>query len=270
MSTVWAICGAGRGVGKTTLAMKLCALLPGSCYAKFGHGHVQAGKPEHYFTDEAALEEFILDARASYAHIVVESNSWALSGAGDLTIYIDGVPGSTDFRPDAAALRAQADLHIAAGVPVAAWREYLHRTLDSPALCKDVCALLREQQQFLFGGSLCVRTKIWFEVADAHVFGPGLARLLEQIARCGSLQSAVTVEGMSYRYAWKLIRLAEEHLGKKLLHRQVGGVHGGKSVLSDEGTFLLQLFRQLEHEVASYARERFEILTSEELQHVRQ
>ena len=270
MSTVWIICGAGRGVGKTTLATKLCALLPSSCYAKYGHSDVQDAKPEHYFTDEAALKLFVDEARTRYEHIIVESNAWARAGCGDVTIYIDGICGCTNIRPDADALRARSDIHVAAGVSLAAWRALLQRVLTVPATCDAVAALLHEQQQYLFNGGLYARTKIWFEVADAHVFGPGLARLLEQIDRCGSLQSAVATEEMSYRYAWKLIRLAEKHFGKPLLHRQAGGAHGGQSVLTKEGVYLLKLFRQLEGEVAAYARERFRILASEENCHVQQ
>ena len=47
MSLVWVICGAGGGVGKTTLAQKLCKILPGSVYAKCGHSPAKSGKPEN-------------------------------------------------------------------------------------------------------------------------------------------------------------------------------------------------------------------------------
>ena len=49
MGMLWVICGAGRGVGKTTLALKLCEILPDSRYAKCGHGAKQSQKPDPFF-----------------------------------------------------------------------------------------------------------------------------------------------------------------------------------------------------------------------------
>ena len=51
MSLVWAICGAGRGVGKTTVALELCKLLPDSVYVKCGHSSAKPDKPGKYFSN---------------------------------------------------------------------------------------------------------------------------------------------------------------------------------------------------------------------------
>ena len=69
------ICGAGRGVGKTTLAMKLCGVLPNCTYAKQGHGVRKAHKPEFFFETDSDLEAFIKDNQDSTEHMVVESNA---------------------------------------------------------------------------------------------------------------------------------------------------------------------------------------------------
>ena len=46
MSVVWVICGAGRHVGKTRVATRLCGELPNSVYAKQGHGRAKSGKSQ--------------------------------------------------------------------------------------------------------------------------------------------------------------------------------------------------------------------------------
>ena len=46
---MWIICGAGRRVGKTHLARRLCRVLPRSVYAKPGHGPAGAAKSRNYF-----------------------------------------------------------------------------------------------------------------------------------------------------------------------------------------------------------------------------
>ena len=37
VTTVWVICGAERGVGKTHLGSRLCEVLPEAVYVKRGH-----------------------------------------------------------------------------------------------------------------------------------------------------------------------------------------------------------------------------------------
>ena len=74
MSCVWVISGAGSGVGKTTVALKLRDALPKSVYAKLGHKERATGKPENYFRDLRELDSFVREARKKYRHIVVESN----------------------------------------------------------------------------------------------------------------------------------------------------------------------------------------------------
>ena len=111
---------------------------------------------------------------------------------------------------------------------------------------------------------LGVRSKIWFVRGNDHVFGYGLACLLKQVERVGSLRQAAELEGMSYRYAWGEIRAAEKHLGMRLLVRSKGGRGGGGSSLSPEGMKLLRIFSEEEERVRTYADEQFEELLMEE------
>jgi molybdate transport repressor ModE-like protein len=69
--------------------------------------------------------------------------------------------------------------------------------------------------------------KFWLETEDGYVFGPGVYSLLGKIEERGSLKEAAEVLGMSYRFAWGLIRKAEERLGEPLIKAHKGGKDGG-------------------------------------------
>ena len=96
MSMLWIICGAGRGVGKTTLALNLCQVLPDSHYAKCGHGTRKNHKPKTFFDNLSELEEFIKDNQNSHEHLVVESNAMARMGRGNVSR--NCAPGASHFR----------------------------------------------------------------------------------------------------------------------------------------------------------------------------
>lgn len=83
--------------------------------------------------------------------------------------------------------------------------------------------------------------KIWLE-ENGRVFGDGLAALLENIERLGSIYQAARHLEMSYRYAWGTIRKAEERLGYKLLAKHVGGEAGGGAELTPAGKELLEKY----------------------------
>jgi molybdate transport system regulatory protein len=71
--------------------------------------------------------------------------------------------------------------------------------------------------------------KLWLETDEGHVFGPGVYSLLRKIQEKGTLKEAAASLGMSYRYAWGLIKKAEETLGEPLISATKGGRHGGGS-----------------------------------------
>ena len=258
MSMLWVICGAGRGVGKTTLALKLSQILPDSRYAKCGHGTKKASKPDPFFEGLSELEVFIKNSQDSCKHLIIESNALARMGRGDVIIFIDGVEGKTDFRKDAQLLREKAHVCLCHDSKRADWKKQLSGDISSKSLLKKICDVLVSQKQHLFGSAPMVRSKIWFESAGERIFGMGLARLLEKVDRLGTLQAAAKDSNMSYRYAWDLIRAAEKHLGQSLIQRHAGGADGGGSVLSNHGRQMLKAFKQINDDVSAYADTRFE------------
>lgn len=257
MSLVWVICGAGRGVGKTTLALKLCDVLPDSVYAKCGRSSRKAGKPGRFFRKAEDLQLFAEKSRNSCKHVIVESNTLAAQGYGDIRLFIDGVVGKTDFRSDIKQLRQACDLEVCSDSALTDWKKTLAVKIDSKQLRNAVRDCLAAQQRYLWGSGPKIKSKVWFESSGEHVFGNGLARLLENVQRTGTLQQASKAADMSYRYAWNLIRMAEDHFGRTLITRRAGGQGGGGSALSDEGQRMLHLFQKLDKEVAVFSDRRF-------------
>lgn len=69
--------------------------------------------------------------------------------------------------------------------------------------------------------------------------------LLNSIRKRGSLSSAASEMGMSYRKAWGLIKEVEENLGFSLVLKHRGGAEGGYTELSKEGNELMDAYNEL-------------------------
>jgi len=255
---VWVISGAGRGVGKTTLAERLGELLPRSVYAKYGHGRPRADKTPNYFRKLDDLERFVSGVRRNASHVVVECNAWARDGKGDLTIFVDASPGRPSTRSDVAALRSAADICVGDTAEPKRWRKVLAGVGIGSALQGKIAGALQAHQRFTAGGGVAVRTKVWFEAGGKHILGAGIADLLQRVDQLGTLTAAAKDVRMSYRYAWQLLRTAEAHLGRKLVARRVGGASGGGTALTAEGRHAMEVFLALNREVADLADKRFD------------
>ena len=73
---------------------------------------------------------------------------------------------------------------------------------------------------------LTVKIKFWLEIEHHYVFGEGLFKLLSKIDELGTLRGATKELGMSYRYAWGIIKKSEQRIGKPLLKTHKGWTHG--------------------------------------------
>lgn len=91
--------------------------------------------------------------------------------------------------------------------------------------------------------------KLWLETEDGYVFGPGVYNLLTAIDRTGTLKEASQQLGMSYRYAWGLIKKAEEKLGEPLIDASKGGrLGGGSSTITETGARYIKDFERIQEQ----------------------
>ena len=90
-------------------------------------------------------------------------------------------------------------------------------------------------------------SKIWLETNEGYVFGPGVYNLLKAIKEKGTLKEASQSLGMSYRYAWGLIKKAEEKLEAPLIEATKGGRRGGgSSKITELGEHYLMDFEKIQ------------------------
>lgn len=147
MTLTWIICGAGRGVGKTRLAQRLCQVLPDAVYAKQGCGPRRPDKPANLFRTAEETAAFIGRCLGHHEHVVVESNALARAGRGDIVIFVDGPPGHAGTRPDTGELRARAHLVLDTGARPEDWHVALAARLPSRELVGMVCNLLTDHRE---------------------------------------------------------------------------------------------------------------------------
>ena len=86
-------------------------------------------------------------------------------------------------------------------------------------------------------------------IGTEDFFGPGLFHLLQHIDNTGSIQAASKEMGISYSKCWKLLNRAEEQAGFPFLRRQSGGLHGGNSVITEEGRKFMEHYEALLEEL---------------------
>jgi len=154
---LWVICGAGRFVGKTMVAHKLCRVLDESIYVKCGHGEANPAKPKNFCRTLDELSQFIDAVSNINPHIVIESNAYAKTGKADIVIFLDGAApfaNQTCFRADREALCELADLTVTIDDGFENWLEVLSKKTHGLALetevLREISWILDEQRQFLF------------------------------------------------------------------------------------------------------------------------
>ena len=91
------------------------------------------------------------------------------------------------------------------------------------------------------------------DIAPGASIGPGKARLLEEIARTGSISAAARAMGMSYRRAWLLVDDLKSVFGEPVVATAAGGRRGGGAQLTARGASVLAAFRRLEQAAAKAA-----------------
>lgn len=104
---------------------------------------------------------------------------------------------------------------------------------------------------------LRVRSKVWIERDGAIVMSEYRARLLEAVAREGSVAAAADALGLPNRTAWKKLREIEAVAGTVLLESGSGGPTGGGSRLTPAAEKMLLAFRRVAGPVDDEVQERF-------------
>ena len=88
--------------------------------------------------------------------------------------------------------------------------------------------------------------KVWLETDEGYVFGPGVYSLLRQVEETGTLKKAAEHLGMSYRYAWGMVKKAESKLGLPLFKTHKGGKSGGGGTeITPEGRDYMEYFSRV-------------------------
>ncbi|MCP4589771.1 MAG: LysR family transcriptional regulator [bacterium] len=98
------------------------------------------------------------------------------------------------------------------------------------------------------------RLRLWVDVGGHNALGPGKVRLLEAIAAGKSLSTAAKQLRMSYRLAWKHLRLIEEWTGIAVVDPRRGGRSGGGTELTPQGQELLKAYHDFHREVDEFVQ----------------
>ena len=88
--------------------------------------------------------------------------------------------------------------------------------------------------------------KLWFEIDGKYVFGEGAYELLKEVEETKSLSAAAKAVGMSYRYAWGIVKEIEKCLGQPVVKAKKGGARGGRTELTEAGLSLVANYKKLE------------------------
>lgn len=105
-------------------------------------------------------------------------------------------------------------------------------------------------------GELRPRVKLWVQKGGKPVAGEGKIKLLLTIERERSLNRAAQKLGMSYRYAWGMVRELERELGGKVVVAARGGRRGGGMRLTPRGLAVVKEYLRLKDALEETIKER--------------
>ena len=93
---------------------------------------------------------------------------------------------------------------------------------------------------------------------ERFFFSVGPMELFEKIEQFSSIKKATEAMGMSYTKALRIIRVAEDELGFKLVVSEKGGNTRGQTRLTDKGKQVLAAFQEIHSKVSAYAEKLME------------
>lgn len=107
----------------------------------------------------------------------------------------------------------------------------------------------------MMASQFTVHGRLWIEGPDGTVLGHGRVELLEKIDALGSLSAAANALGMSYRYAWKLVKSMNAHSDSPLITLNAGGRGGGHASLTEVGRKAVASYRDTNREFEQFLSE---------------
>jgi molybdate transport system regulatory protein len=105
-----------------------------------------------------------------------------------------------------------------------------------------------------------VRLTVRVDFGADRALGPGKIRLLEAIAKTGSISRAGRALGMSYRRAWLLVDDMNRSFRAPVVTTQPGGAKGGGAALTSFGLELIEKYRAIETRATAAAKPHLQAL----------
>jgi len=97
---------------------------------------------------------------------------------------------------------------------------------------------------------LGMRARLTIEGENVSPVGGARIRLLEALAREGSISGAARAVGLSYKAAWDAIDGMNNLFGRPVVGAHAGGRKGGGAFLTEDGQRVVAMFHKLEGELA--------------------
>jgi molybdate transport system regulatory protein len=99
------------------------------------------------------------------------------------------------------------------------------------------------------------RFSIRLEFGGRSILGPRDVRLLEEIAKQGSIVAASREVGLSPSTAWRRIHKLNSYMAAPIVKAGVGGPAGGGAMLTSQGKMLVRLYRLIERDAYAAIRD---------------
>ena len=97
------------------------------------------------------------------------------------------------------------------------------------------------------------------DLASGARIGPGKVRLLEEIARTGSISAAARAMNMAFHQAWTLVDGMNKTFGP-VIATSIGGTDHGGASLTEIGKALVAEYRAIEDAAAAASRKHLKAL----------
>jgi molybdate transport system regulatory protein len=101
---------------------------------------------------------------------------------------------------------------------------------------------------------VAIEALVTLKGAETPAVGRERIRLLEVVAREGSISAGARAAGITYKAAWDALDAMSNLFGTPLLTTRAGGADGGGARLTPTGLRVIQAFRRLEAEMARVLR----------------